>query len=149
MMTTEDLGKYLRVPAINGRITKSQYQYAMARIDKCLASGKTTCLYLVGRATLIQSTIEAIPSYIMQTTRLPRSICDDIDRKIRQFLWGGSKNERKAYLVNCDSVTKPKELGDLSDVPMGGTLDQEKDKLSNQESKPLNQGTKATISMFK
>jgi len=32
---------------------------------------------------------------------------------------------------------------------MGGMLDQEKDKPSNQESKALNQETKAVISMFK
>jgi len=49
----------------------------------------------------------------MQTTRLSRSIYDDIDRKIRRFLWGGIANERKAHLVHWNSVTKPKELGGL------------------------------------
>jgi len=111
MKSTEDLGKYLGVPPTNGRITKSQYQYVMERIDKRFVGWKTSCLSLAGRATLIQSTIEAIPSYIMQTTRLPRSICDDIDGKIRRFLWGGTANERKAHLIHWDSVTKPKERG--------------------------------------
>ena len=58
MENTEDLGKHLRVPTINSRITKSQYQYVMERIDKRLAGWKAPCLSLVGRATLIQSTYD-------------------------------------------------------------------------------------------
>jgi len=110
---TDDLGKYLGVPTINGRVKKSQYQYILDRISKKLAGWKTSCLSLAGRATLIQSTLSAIPSYTMQTARLPRSICDEIDRKVRCFLWGGTNNVRKIHLANWNSVTKPKELGGL------------------------------------
>jgi len=49
----------------------------------------------------------------METTRLPRSICDDIDRKTRRFLWGGTSNERKPHLVKWEIVTKPKSSGGL------------------------------------
>jgi len=113
MEKTDDSGKYLGVPTINGRITKSQYQYVLERIGKRLAGWKTSCLSLAGRVMLIQSTIEAIPSYTMQKIRLPRSICDEVDRKVRRFLWGGTANVRKVHLVNWNSVTKPKELGGL------------------------------------
>ena len=42
---------------------------------------------MAGRATPVQSTISTIPSYAMQSARLPRSLCDEIDRKARRFLW--------------------------------------------------------------
>jgi len=45
-------------------------------------------LILAGQITLIQSTICAIPEYVMQTTRLHKSTCDEIDWKICRFLWG-------------------------------------------------------------
>jgi len=88
MESTDDLGRYLGVPTINGRVTRAQYQYVLERLDKRLAGWKTTCLSLAGRATLVQSTLAAILTYTMQTTRLPRSVCDDIDRKVRRFFVG-------------------------------------------------------------
>jgi len=53
MPKTEDLGRYLGVPAIHGRVTKSTYQGVITRIDKRLAGWKSKCLSLAGRVTLI------------------------------------------------------------------------------------------------
>ena len=89
MSSTEDLGRYLGVPTINGRITKATYRHVVERVERRLAGWKTKCLSLAGRITLIQSTISSIPAYTMQTAKLPRSTCDELDRKTRRFLWGG------------------------------------------------------------
>ncbi|KAJ8424843.1 LOW QUALITY PROTEIN: hypothetical protein Cgig2_030070 [Carnegiea gigantea] len=72
MKKVDDLGKYLRVPT-----------------NKHLAGWKTKCLSLVRRATLIKSTLCAIPAYIMQMACLPWSTYDEIDRRIQHFLYGG------------------------------------------------------------
>jgi len=113
MEATTDLGKYLGVPTLHGRSTRAQFQYVLERIDNRLAGWKTSCLSLAGRTTLIQSTIEAIPSYTMQTIKLPRSLCDDIDRKIRRFLWGGTASTRKIHLAHWNIITKPRDMGGL------------------------------------
>jgi len=118
MEATANLGKYLGVLTLHGRITRAPYQYVLERIDKRLAGWKTSCLSLAGRVTLIQSTIEAIPSYTMQTTKLPRSLCDDIDRKIRRFLWRGTATTRKIHLAHWNVVTKPREISGLGIRPM-------------------------------
>jgi len=89
MTKTNDLGKYLGVPTIKGRVTRNHFQYVLDRIDRKFAGWKTKCFSLAGCITLIQSTIESIPAYVMQTMKLPRSICDEVDRKTRRFLWGG------------------------------------------------------------
>ena len=57
MPQTEDLGRYLGAPTINGRVTKATYQSIIEKVDKRLAGWKTKCLSLAGRATLIQATI--------------------------------------------------------------------------------------------
>jgi len=62
---TENFGRYLGVPTITGRVTKSTYQSILDKVANRLAGWKTKCLSLAGRTTLIQSTIAAIPAYVM------------------------------------------------------------------------------------
>ncbi|CAN1794777.1 Putative ribonuclease H protein At1g65750 [Linum perenne] len=49
----------------------------------------------------------------MQTAFLPLSLCDKIDRKVRDFIWGSSDGVRKIHNVNWDSMCKPKSMGGL------------------------------------
>ena len=82
IQTTEDFGRYLRVPTITGKVTRATFQNVIAKVDKKLAGWKAKCLSLEGRLTLIQATITAVPAYVMQSARLPRLLWDDLDRKI-------------------------------------------------------------------
>jgi len=104
---------YLGVPTITGRVTKGMFQNVITRVDNRLAGWKAKCLSLAGRVTLIKSTITAIPAYAMQSACLPCSICDDLDKRIRRFLWGGTTLERKPHLVNWAMVIKEKSQGGL------------------------------------
>ena len=113
MDETEDLGKYLGVPIINGRSSKREYQYLVDKINGKLAGWKMKSLSLAGRATLVQSAISSIPFYTMQTTKLPRSTCDELDRKSRSFLWGSNEGERKVHMVSWNQISKPKHEGGL------------------------------------
>ena len=113
MKQTDNLGRYLGVPTIHGRVTKNLFQNVVTRVDNRLAGWKTKCLSLAGRITLIKSTITAIPAYVMQSARLPRSVCDELDKKIRRFLWGGTALERKPHLVAWGKVIQEKAHGGL------------------------------------
>lgn len=53
----------------------------------------------------------ALPVYTMQTVFLPMSLCHELDKLMRDFLWGDSSDH---HLVNWTQVCQPKFLGGLS-----------------------------------
>ncbi|CAN1219300.1 Putative ribonuclease H protein At1g65750, partial [Linum perenne] len=110
---TQDLGRYLGVPLIHGRNSKQKYLYLIERIERKLAGWKVNSLSFAGRVSLAISTLNSIPTYVMQTTSLPIAICNIIDRKIRSFIWGSKEGARKIHLVNWESICKPKDQGGL------------------------------------
>ncbi|CAN1166153.1 Putative ribonuclease H protein At1g65750 [Linum perenne] len=62
---------------------------------------------------MAQSVLSAIPAYAMQTAVLPSKTCEEIDKRIRNFVWGTTAEERKICLVAWDKVCSPKENGGL------------------------------------
>ena len=83
---TNNLGKYLGVPLCHTRISKQTYQSIIDKVDQRLSGWNASHLTLVGRITLAQSVLQAIPVYAMQTTNLPRSIKMKIDPLCRRFI---------------------------------------------------------------
>ncbi|CAL1397558.1 unnamed protein product [Linum trigynum] len=110
---TQDLGRYLGMPVIHGRVTKSTYRFILEKIDNKLTAWKARTLSLAGRVTLALAVLNAIPNYAMQTSPLPAAVCDEIDRKIRMFVWGGQAGKKKTHLLSWNTVCKPKSQGGL------------------------------------
>lgn len=110
---TQDLGRYLGVPSLHGRITKDHCKNIMDRVQSRLEGWKTRFLSLAGRQVLVQSVLNAIPTYAMQTMLIPKGVCDAIDKTTRNFLWGGDGTVRKTSMINWNTVTLPKKEGGL------------------------------------
>ncbi|CAN1180943.1 Putative ribonuclease H protein At1g65750, partial [Linum perenne] len=110
---TQHLGVYLGVPILHERTSARTYQCILDRIDQKLAGWKVKSLSLAGRVTLAQSVLSAIPAYVMQTAVIPVSTCEEIDRRIRNFVWGSTSEERKIHLVAWERICLPKEDGGL------------------------------------
>lgn len=68
-------------------------------MNKRLSRWQGHFLSIVGRITLAKSVLQSIPNYIMQFVLLSVSICDDIDKKCRSFVWGDIEAERKSYTL--------------------------------------------------
>ncbi|KAL4343507.1 hypothetical protein AHAS_Ahas11G0085300 [Arachis hypogaea] len=79
MRLTSNLGKYLGVPLLHGRTKIEDFQFIINRITSRLSTWKAHNLSLAGRVTLTQSALALIPTYIMQTMRIPMRVCDKID----------------------------------------------------------------------
>ncbi|KAH9722591.1 putative ribonuclease H protein [Citrus sinensis] len=70
-------------------------------------------LSFAGRVTLAQSVIQAMPIYAMQTTLLPSSVWNRIDKSCRRFIWDGNSKTPKMSIVGWDKVCLPKNHGGL------------------------------------
>jgi len=114
---TDDLGKYLGVPTLSRRVNKATFQYVIDRWINALRDGERS-VSLLGRVTLIKSTLTTIPAHTIQTCRLPRTVCGGLDRKVRRFLWAGSNAEWKPHLVAWATVTNPLTHGGLGLRPI-------------------------------
>ncbi|CAN1201040.1 Putative ribonuclease H protein At1g65750 [Linum perenne] len=105
---TRNLGRYLGVPVLHGRTSAQTYHGIVKRIDQKLTGWKAKSLSLAGRVTLAQAVLAAIPAYVMQSTILPATTCELIDKKIRDFVWGSTEDERKTHLIAWERVCTPK-----------------------------------------
>ncbi|KAL4379818.1 hypothetical protein GQ457_02G032950 [Hibiscus cannabinus] len=94
--------------AVLDRFFRSQITYRPAR-----------SLAFAGRVTLAKSVLQAIPSYTMQATRLPKSVCTEIEKLIRGYIWGSSESHRGISLVRWEDVQSPMAVGDLGFHDMG------------------------------
>ncbi|GMP25580.1 hypothetical protein CsSME_00002379 [Camellia sinensis var. sinensis] len=110
---TFDLGKYLGVPFMHRRVTRGHFNYIIEKMQKNRAGWKTKVLSIAGRTTLFQAVSSAIPAYTMQTTAIPKNVCDEIDRINRNFLWGDTLERKKVHLVKWEKVCKSKNAGEL------------------------------------
>ena len=113
MEATEDLGLYLGMPTLTHRITKDTFSHLCEKLDRRLAGWKTKYLSLAGRITLTKSTLSTLATYSMQTARLPRSTCEDLDKKVRKFIWGGNEDKRGTHLLAWETLQKPLQQGGL------------------------------------
>ncbi|CAN1163535.1 Putative ribonuclease H protein At1g65750 [Linum perenne] len=113
MQGTQSLGRYLGVPIIHGRNSKHLYQCVLERIENKLAGWKVQSLSFAGRVSLAISALNTIPAYLMQTTLLPNEVCNDIDKRIRDFIWGSFNGERKMHLISWEKLCQPKSCGGL------------------------------------
>ncbi|XP_072074344.1 uncharacterized protein [Arachis hypogaea] len=111
--STANLGKYLGVPLIHERCSQHHFQHIIDKMQLKLSNWKKKYLSLAGRCTLVQSVLSTIPSYCMQTMKIPTVVSNKIDKVCRDFLWGNSEGERKIHLMNWDKICQTKEKGSL------------------------------------
>lgn len=64
-----------------------------------------------GKEVLIKSVAQAIPTYSMACSRLPRGLCQHISDLLRKFWWGSKKGERKTGWVSWKVMSHPKFMG--------------------------------------
>ncbi|CAL1392202.1 unnamed protein product [Linum trigynum] len=108
---TTDLGRYLGLNAIHGRITKTRYKELCLKIQKKLASWKTGYLSLASRLTMVRSISSSMAVYPMFSEKLPSSVCSLLDKINRKFVWGEEEGHSKFHSVGWETMTTPKAMG--------------------------------------
>lgn len=92
--------------------TKS-YNFIIERIHNKLHSWEHKSLNIAGRTTLIQTTLASMHIHYMQILKLLGKIIHDIEKTMRNFLWGSRTNKRKIHAIKWHQVCKPLSEGGL------------------------------------
>ncbi|KAL4644554.1 hypothetical protein ACB092_02G172800 [Castanea dentata] len=111
--STANLGSYPGFPLRHASSSNQDLSFIIDRVKQKLVGWKANLLSFAGHRILIQASISAIPSYVMQINHLPSRISDNLDRLSRNFLWGTCETKRKIHWIGWAKVTRPKEEGGL------------------------------------
>ena len=66
-----------------------------------------------GVTILAKSILTTTPIFSMQSTLLHVALCNNIDQKVRNFIWGNSQEKKKVHLARWETLTNTKENGGL------------------------------------
>ncbi|WMV33971.1 hypothetical protein MTR67_027356 [Solanum verrucosum] len=86
-------------------------------IEKCerkLMNWKCQYLSSGGRLTLVNSVLDALPSYMMSIFLIPAKVTKRLDAIRRNFLWKGSEDKKKYHLVKWEELLVSKRGGGLN-----------------------------------
>ncbi|XP_075507559.1 uncharacterized protein LOC142544389 [Primulina tabacum] len=104
---------YLGLPTVSLRSKRLQFRYLVDRVVKRTQGWGHKCFSVGGKELLIKSVLQSIPTYAMSCFRIPKSICDEIEKECANFWWGVENGKRKLHWKTWDFLCKPKMRGGL------------------------------------
>lgn len=104
---------YLGMPLGAKSKSKDIWNSVLEKCEKKLANWKNQYLSMGGRLILINSVLDAIPTYMMSLFSIPVNVVKKIDALRRNFLWEGNSEKKKIYLVKWGGMTTSKKAGGL------------------------------------
>ena len=105
---------YLGVPLFLSKSKSQGFGYVKERLDSKLKGWKSKNLSWSGRATLIRLVAQAIPTYSMSATLLPKGLSDQLDASVHRFWWS-PKSKAGSYwsLMSWSFLCLPQKEGGL------------------------------------
>ncbi|KAK4284609.1 hypothetical protein QN277_001415 [Acacia crassicarpa] len=113
MKISGDIGKYLGFPLSRSKRMKDKFNYIVERTRSKLANWKANSLSFAGRVTLAKSVLSSIPLYPMQVAAIPKSICHEVERIQRNFIWGHDESSHRYHSIGWEQILRPKQYGGL------------------------------------
>ncbi|KAL0383852.1 UNVERIFIED_CONTAM: putative mitochondrial protein [Sesamum radiatum] len=103
---------YLGLPAVGFRSKRALFAALKDRIWKRIQGWHEKSLSQAGKAVLIQSVVQAIPSYAMSCFRLPTTLLLEFQSLAANFFWHDG-DRRKIHLLAWNQICKSKLDGGL------------------------------------
>ncbi|KAL0449049.1 UNVERIFIED_CONTAM: putative mitochondrial protein [Sesamum latifolium] len=104
--------RYLGLPTVTGRSKKELFKEIKERIWKKLNTWSSKQLSQAGRAVLLKTVLQTIPTYAMICFRFPESLLNELEGLMADFFWNHGKESKihwKAWFKLC----KDKQEGGL------------------------------------
>ena len=105
--------KYLGLLSLIGKSKTQVFAKIKERVGKKLAGWKEKLLSIGGREILIKAMAQAVPTYTMSCFQLPKTLCDNLKRMMRNFWWGQRNQESKIAWVSWKKMCKSKLHGGM------------------------------------
>ncbi|KAL1160855.1 hypothetical protein V6Z11_A07G092500 [Gossypium hirsutum] len=103
VLRVQNLRTYLGVPLFHDRTTHGTLGFVVEKVQSKLNNWDARQLSFVGKATLAHPVLLSILNCFMQSMKIPKGVCEEIERIVTQFLWGTAN----------DSVYQPRGRGGL------------------------------------
>ncbi|KAL2246363.1 UNVERIFIED_CONTAM: hypothetical protein Sindi_2904500 [Sesamum indicum] len=98
--------RYLGLPLISSRLTISDCQPLLSKIDARIVGWEGMSLSYAGRVQIIKSVLSALSIYWASAFILPKAIIKEAEKRLRRFLWKGTSMTGYAKVAWKD-VCKP------------------------------------------
>ncbi|KAL8127117.1 hypothetical protein AgCh_014147 [Apium graveolens] len=88
-------GKCLGLPSLIGRSKKIVFNFLKERVNKKIADWSNKTLSKAGKTILIKGVAQSIPTYCMSCFKIPKSLCNDIERLMNGYWWNSGEAQTK------------------------------------------------------
>ncbi|CAN4092320.1 unnamed protein product [Withania somnifera] len=89
------------------------------KTEKELATWKTQYLSLGGRTTLVNSVLDALPTYVLSLFPLHVKVEERLDKLSKDFVWMGNNEGKVMHLVKWQTAQLSKQSGGLGVKNLG------------------------------
>ncbi|KAL2237640.1 UNVERIFIED_CONTAM: hypothetical protein Sindi_0955700 [Sesamum indicum] len=104
--------RYLGLPLFSSRLTVADCNPLLLKIDKHIAGWEGMALSYAGRVQIIKSVLLSLSLYWSSAFILPKKVTNEIEKRLRTFLWKGTTNSGYAKVAWKD-LCRPKDEGGI------------------------------------
>uniref|UniRef100_A0A2N9HN71 Reverse transcriptase domain-containing protein n=1 Tax=Fagus sylvatica TaxID=28930 RepID=A0A2N9HN71_FAGSY len=105
--------RYLGLPAMVGKSKQQTFMGLKEVLARRLQGWKERSLSKAGRAILIKTIAQAIPTYTMTCFKLPKVWCDSVNSLVSKYWWGQTKEENKIHWLSWGQLCSHKNEGGM------------------------------------
>ncbi|KAL2231097.1 UNVERIFIED_CONTAM: hypothetical protein Sindi_1704100 [Sesamum indicum] len=113
------LMRYLGLPLLSSRLTIADCHPLLLKIDKRIAGWEGMAISYAGRVQIIKSVLTSLSLYWASAFILPKKVTNEIEKRLRTFLWKGTTTTGYAKVAWKD-LCRPTDEGGLGfkDIPI-------------------------------
>ncbi|KAL2235698.1 UNVERIFIED_CONTAM: hypothetical protein Sindi_1302000 [Sesamum indicum] len=111
--------RYLELPLVSSRLTIADCHPLLLKIDKRIAGWEGMAISYAGRVQIIKFVLMSLSLYLASAFILPKKVTNEIEKRLRTFLWKGTTTTGYAKVAWKD-LCRPKDEGGLGfkDIPI-------------------------------
>ncbi|XP_070034673.1 uncharacterized protein [Nicotiana tomentosiformis] len=102
---------YLGCPIFYTRRRKDYYNDLIKTVKAKLHSWKGKLLSYGGKATLISSVLQSMPTHILSVIDLPKNVLEHLHKTFARFFWSNKEEGRSRHWTKWKNLCLPKEEG--------------------------------------